>query len=133
MPSKNDVAWETLFRKHRILNQIEAEGVYEISATTINEQREARLMTKFDHRIQLPSIFKQQGLTIQPITRGTYLIGRFESYLDLPADLRSTSKKSSSLLRSNPLTRNISFQSQPHFCVLITQASLNDCCRSQFH
>lgn len=85
MPSKNDVAWDALFANHHILDHIDAEGVYQISAATINELREARLMTKFDHRIQLPSIFKQQELTIQPNTRGTYLIGRFASYLDLPA------------------------------------------------
>jgi hypothetical protein len=84
MPSKNDVAWDALFENYRILDRIEAEGVYQISAGTINELREARLMTKFDHQIQLPSVFKQHGLAIQPNSRGTYLIGRFSSYLDLP-------------------------------------------------
>jgi hypothetical protein len=84
MPSKNDLAWEALFENHRILDHIEAEGVYQISAGTINELREARLMTKFDHRIQLPTVFKQHQLTIQPNSRGTYLIGRFASYFDLP-------------------------------------------------
>lgn len=66
MPSKNDVAWEALFENHRILDHIDAEGVYQISASIINELREARLMTKFDHRIKLPSVFKQHELTIQP-------------------------------------------------------------------
>jgi hypothetical protein len=84
MPSKNDVAWDTLFAQHGILDHINAGGVYQISATTINEVREARLMTKFDHRIQLPTVFKQHQLTIQPNSRGTYLIGRFASYFDLP-------------------------------------------------
>lgn len=86
MPSKNDVAWEALFERHRILDHVNADGVFQISATAINELREARLMTKFDHHIQLPTIFKQNDLTIQPNTRGTYLIGRFASYLDLPTD-----------------------------------------------
>lgn len=84
MPSKNDVAWEALFEKHRILDHVNADGVFQISSAAINEMREARLMTKFDHYIQLPTIFKQNNLTIQPNTRGTYLIGRFASYLDLP-------------------------------------------------
>ncbi|HEV2802344.1 MAG TPA: hypothetical protein VGW12_17865 [Pyrinomonadaceae bacterium] len=57
--------------------------MYEISAAAINKQREARLMTKFDHQINLPSIFKEHDLTIQPNTRGTYLIGHFESYKSL--------------------------------------------------
>jgi hypothetical protein len=37
-------------------------------------------MTKFDHYVQLPPAFKRNQLTIQPNTRGTYLIGRFDSY-----------------------------------------------------
>jgi hypothetical protein len=81
--SKNDVAWEALFATHGILDRIEDRGVYEISAASINKLREARLMTKFDHQINLPSIFKEYDLTIQPNTRGTYLIGHFESYKQL--------------------------------------------------
>lgn len=84
--SKNDVAWEALFEKHRVLDRLESQPAFEISATEINEFREARLMTKIDHRIQLPQIFKQHDLTIQPNSRGTYLIGRFASYADLPSD-----------------------------------------------
>jgi hypothetical protein len=82
--SKNDDAWEKLFVTHGILDRIEDRGVFEISAATINKLREARLMTKFDHKINLPSIFKQHDLTIQPNSRGTYLIGHFQSYQDLP-------------------------------------------------
>lgn len=78
--SKNDAAWAKLFEAHRIIEQVNSSGVYEISAVNINKQREARLMTKFDHQIQLPTLFKQNNLTIQPNSRGTYLIGRFASY-----------------------------------------------------
>lgn len=82
--SKNDAAWEALFETHHILDRIEDRGVFEISSTSINKLREARLMTKFDHRINLPGIFKQNDLTIQPNSRGTYLIGHFQSYQNLP-------------------------------------------------
>ncbi|HEX8423889.1 MAG TPA: hypothetical protein VF634_10785, partial [Pyrinomonadaceae bacterium] len=78
--SKNDAAWEKLFETHRIIERVNSSGVYEISAVNINKQREARLMTKFDHQIQLPTLFKQNNFTIQPNSRGTYLIGRFASY-----------------------------------------------------
>jgi hypothetical protein len=83
--SKNDVAWEALFETHRILDRIEDRGIFEISSASINKLREARLMTKFDHKINLPTIFKQHDLTIQPNSRGTYLIGHFQSYQDIPA------------------------------------------------
>jgi hypothetical protein len=78
-PSKND-AWEELFRRHRILEEVDRRGVCQISSAEINELHEARLMTKFDHAVQLPPAFKRNQLTIQPNTRGTYLIGRFDSY-----------------------------------------------------
>ncbi len=78
--SKNDAAWEKLFEAHHIIERVDSNGVYEISAMNINKQREARLMTKFDHQIQLPTLFKQNNFTIQPNSRGTYLIGRFVSY-----------------------------------------------------
>ncbi|MCA1629345.1 MAG: hypothetical protein LC785_07315 [Acidobacteria bacterium] len=83
--SKNDVAWEELFETHRILARIEDSGVFEISSANINKLREARLMTKFDHKINLPIIFRQHDLTIQPNSRGTYLIGHFQSYQEIPA------------------------------------------------
>ncbi|MCA6502125.1 MAG: hypothetical protein IM585_07895 [Pseudanabaena sp. M135S2SP2A07QC] len=81
--SKNDKAWEILFHKYNILDEIHKNGIYKISATVINEEREARLMTKFDHKIQLPLIFQDNHLTIQPDSRGTYIIGKFESYKDI--------------------------------------------------
>lgn len=78
-PSK-DNAWEELFRSRRILEEVDRRGVHQISSREINELHEARLMTKFDHYVQLPAIFKRHQLTIQPNTRGSYLIGRFDSY-----------------------------------------------------
>jgi hypothetical protein len=84
--SKNDAAWEKLFAAHHIIERVESDGVFEISAVNINRQREARLMTKFDHHIQLPTLFKQNNFTIQPNSRGTYLIGRFVSYQPIPDD-----------------------------------------------
>ena len=82
--SKNNKAWKTIFEEEQILDVIEKQGFFQISSTRINQQREARLMTKFDHAVQLPQIFSDNGLTIQPISRGNYIIGAFESYFQLP-------------------------------------------------
>lgn len=78
--SKNDVAWNSLFEKHRILDSIEKDGSFLISATQINTVREARLMTKFDYRSQLPEIFEKNDLAILPISRGDYLISDFSTF-----------------------------------------------------
>src|SRR5690554_5827738 len=80
--SKNEAAWKRLFEKHKILEKIEKYGVFEITSSQINEFREARLMTKFDHRKNLPEIFKKNHLSILPVTRGSYLVSRFETYKD---------------------------------------------------
>ena len=50
---------EAAFEKHGILEKIEKHGVFEITSSQINKFREARLMTKFDHRKNLPEIFKK--------------------------------------------------------------------------
>jgi hypothetical protein len=78
--SLNDAAWEQLFSKYDILNQIDANGRFEISATQIKEFREPRLMAKFDHTINLPKIFADNRLAILPITRGDYVISHFDAY-----------------------------------------------------
>lgn len=68
--SKNDFAWEKIFEKHKILDKILKDGHIEITATKINEFREARLMTKFDHKSQLPKLFADNKLSILPTSRG---------------------------------------------------------------
>ena len=78
--SLNEVAWEHLFSKYDILNQINTNGRFKISAKDIKEFREPRLMVKFDHTIYLPKIFADNKLAILPITRGDYVISHFKAY-----------------------------------------------------
>lgn len=78
--TKNDAAWEKLFEKYPILNNIQQYGFFEITSKQINEFREARLMTKFDVQRQLPRVFSENELAILPITRGSYIIGKFKIF-----------------------------------------------------
>jgi len=73
-------AWETLFDRHNILSRIESDSVFNISATEISKVKEARLMAKFDKSSQLPEVFQENNLSILPVTRGEYLIGRFQTH-----------------------------------------------------
>lgn len=84
--SKNDLAWEQVFEKYNLIEQLEFNKRVSISSSQINKFREARLMAKFDHRSQLPKIFTQHQLSILPISRGTYEIGPFETFCDFNAD-----------------------------------------------
>ncbi|MCB9079413.1 MAG: transcriptional regulator [Anaerolineaceae bacterium] len=81
--TKNDQAWEALFRKYDILSCIERDGSFKITSEQINQFREARLMTKFDHRSNLPMLFRENNLSILPVTRGNYVISHFDAYQDL--------------------------------------------------
>lgn len=82
--TKNDKAWEKLFEKYNILNEINSNGYFVISSTQINEFREARLMTKFDNRKTLPQLFKDNKLSILPISANSYILANFELYEDIP-------------------------------------------------
>ncbi|WP_026473575.1 type II restriction enzyme [Alkaliflexus imshenetskii] len=84
--SKNDIAWQSIFDKHKIIERILKEGHFEITATEINKFREARLMTKFDHKSQLPKLFVENNLSILPTSRGGYVIGTFETFCDFNND-----------------------------------------------
>ncbi len=79
----NDQAWEYLFNKHNILDEVEQHGEFIITADQIKEIREPRLMTKFDHKVNLPTIFTENNLSILPITRGSYVISSFSAYQTL--------------------------------------------------
>ncbi|CAM3249003.1 type II restriction enzyme [Sporolactobacillus spathodeae] len=87
-----DHAWINLFKQFSILNQVNQNGLFQITAAQINanqglEKRvDARLMAKFDHKSQLPTIFREHDLAILPISRGTYCIGHFKAYADIAYD-----------------------------------------------
>lgn len=76
----NNDAWQKLFERYHILDEIRSHGEYIISANQIKTVREPRLMVKFDHKVNLPSIFQENNLAILPISRGDYVISSFFAY-----------------------------------------------------
>ncbi len=88
----NNTAWESLFDKYHILAEIEQNGQFIISANQIKEFREPRLMTKFDHKINLPNIFVSNNLAILPISRGDYVISSFSAYEEFDEPSRDVQK-----------------------------------------
>ncbi|MCK8826921.1 translation elongation factor [Natroniella acetigena] len=77
---KVDKKWAEIFADYPIVEQVEEQGYFTITSSEINKYREARLMTKFDHESNLPYLFSEHNLTILPITRGEYIIGKFDVY-----------------------------------------------------
>ena len=75
--------WKLLFDRYHILEKVNRDGQFKISAAQIKNVKEPRLMTKFDFSDVLPKIFSDNVLTILPITRGDYVIGHFKAYQPL--------------------------------------------------
>lgn len=86
----NDAAWAVLSVRHHLLEKIEKDGYCTLSAAEIKREREPRLMTKFDHRVNLPAFFAENDLSILPISRGDYMISTFDAYQDFPEPLADT-------------------------------------------
>jgi hypothetical protein len=82
----NDKAWETLFETHQILEEVARNGFCEIQSAQINKQRQSRLMAKFDHSVNLPDIFRANHLSILPISRSKYVIGKFDTHFEVKYD-----------------------------------------------
>ena len=82
----NDKAWEKLFETHKILEEVARNGFFEIESAQINQERESRLMAKFDHSVNLPDIFRDNDLSILPISRYKYVIGKFDTHFEVKYD-----------------------------------------------
>ncbi|NER35888.1 MAG: translation elongation factor [Oscillatoria sp. SIO1A7] len=84
--TKNDIAWDKLFKQYNILEEIAENGLFVIEAAQINQERETRLMVKFDSQDKLPKLFRDNHLSILPISRSQYVIGNFETHLKVEYD-----------------------------------------------
>ena len=85
-PTKNDIAWDKLFKRYNILEKIAENGLFAIESAQINQERETRLMVKFDHHDNLPKLFRDNNLSILPISRSQYVIGNCETHLKVEYD-----------------------------------------------
>jgi len=83
---KNDKAWEKLFDEYNIVEQINRRGQFIISSAQINEVRESRLMAKFDQSVNLPQIFRNNRLSILPISRSKYIIAPINTHHPITYD-----------------------------------------------
>lgn len=78
--------WHEIFKDYNIIETIKRDGYFIITSKTINKYKEARLMTKFDRKNDLPEEFRKNHLGILPTKRGEYIIGPFEAYAELVTD-----------------------------------------------
>jgi len=81
----NNEAWEHIFMDLKILDEVSKNNFFDISATEIKKRdgKEARLMTKVDHRENLPSAMYDNGLSILAIKNGLYRIAHTDPFIDI--------------------------------------------------
>ena len=72
--------WEDIFNDYSIIDKINEDGYFKITADQIRVYKEPRLMAKFDFSRQLPKVFKENGLGILPVKNGEYVIGKFNLF-----------------------------------------------------
>ncbi|GBR74592.1 hypothetical protein NO1_1741 [Candidatus Termititenax aidoneus] len=89
----NNINWDKLFKKYKILAKIKENEYFIISAKTIKEFREPRLMVKFDHKKDLPKIFIDHNLAILPVANGKYIISQFDAYQTLETSNKDSVQK----------------------------------------
>lgn len=77
-------AWQKLIDKYNILDEIEKNGVFKISASQIKEVKEPRLMAKWDSSEQVPESLKKNKINILPDSRSSYILSDFLLYQDIP-------------------------------------------------
>jgi len=76
----NEQAWKSLLNTPECLEAIGNDMPLVVSAEQMRFYREPRLMAKIDHSRNLPKVFRERNLSILPISRGSYLISKFENY-----------------------------------------------------
>lgn len=79
----NDHSWERIFEKYNVIERVNKEGCFLISAKQIKEFREPRLMAKADNHVNLPTVFKKNKLAILPVSRREYYISSIDVYNDI--------------------------------------------------
>ncbi|CDR23439.1 type II restriction enzyme [Staphylococcus argenteus] len=77
-------AWDNLFDKFNIAEEIEKNGYLKIAAKDIKKYKEPRLMSKWDTSKKRPEKFKANNINILPISRSSYVLGDFDVYEKLP-------------------------------------------------
>jgi hypothetical protein len=83
--SLNYEGWEAIFSELRIIDRVNEQGFFDITADQIKQisKREPRLMAKIDFREHIPPVMRKEQMAILAIANGTYRIGRFDPFIEI--------------------------------------------------
>jgi len=91
--TKNELAWEQILTKYDVISKIQSIGYFIVTADQIKEFREPRLATKFDHNINLPSIFKRHRISIMPLSRSEFLLSNHDMFFQIELDTKNVEQR----------------------------------------
>lgn len=77
-------AWRALLERYDIVDKIDTDGIFHITAEQIKQYKEPRLMAKWDSSASLPDVFKEHKINILPESRSSYVLGDFLLYQEIP-------------------------------------------------
>lgn len=77
-------AWKALLERYPIVEEVERQGTFKITADQIREFREPRLMAKWDSSDSVPEALRRHRLNLLPDSRNSYVIGDFLLYQEIP-------------------------------------------------
>ena len=83
--------WDDIFDKLQILPHLNNNPYFDITAEEIKtiSSQEPRLMTKIDFREDLPTIMKNNRLSILAIKNGVYRIAQNDPFIDISDTIHS--------------------------------------------
>lgn len=81
--------WTEIFCDYDVINKIEQEGIFTISADEINKYKEARLMTKWDSNTAQPEILRENNINILPTGFGEYILGKFNIFQNINTSINN--------------------------------------------
>ena len=86
----NNQAWDNIFEDLNIIDTVIKKGYFDISADEIKSRdgKEARLMTKIDHKEHLPAVMKKNKLSILAIKNGLYRIASNSPFIDIEEEIK---------------------------------------------
>jgi len=82
----NDTAWQRVFARLPILDNVKKLGFFDISASDLKAiaEREPRHLAKIDHESNRPSVFVENELNVLATSNSSYRIGYFNPFFRLP-------------------------------------------------
>jgi hypothetical protein len=85
----NNESWNNIFDRYNLINKINKNGFVNITSDQIKalDGKEARNMAKIDFREKLPSIMKNNNLSILAINNGIYKIARNDPFIDIKKEI----------------------------------------------